>query len=477
MRNYDKAYIDGQWVALSGNDSLDIIDPASEAPVARLQLGIAVDADRAVRAARAAFPAYAATSRQQRLGLLDRIIAGYEARSEELAFAISSEMGAPITLARTVHVPNGLKHLRTARAVLAVYEFDEMMGTTLVTREPVGVCALITPWNWPLNQIGAKVAPALAAGCTMVLKPSEIAPGCALIFAEILHEAGVPRGVFNLVNGTGPVVGAALSAHAEVDMVSFTGSTAAGIRVAKAGADGVKRVALELGGKSADIVLDDAALEGAVRHGARACFGNSGQTCNAPTRLLVPEARLDEAEAIAADVAATMAPDDPGNPQAVMGPVAGRAQFEKVNGLIEVGLAEGARCIAGGPGRPADRERGYYVRPTVFSGVTPAMRVAREEIFGPVLVIMTYDSEDDAVAIANDSAYGLSGYVSAADPDRARALARRLRTGMVHVNQAPSDPFAPFGGYKQSGNGREWGRYGLEEFLEVKSIFGYGATP
>lgn len=476
MKHYDKAYIDGQWMAADGGGSIAVIDPATEAPAALLHLGTEADADCAVRAARAAFPGYAATSRQQRLDLLDRVIAGYEARAEDLAQAVSSEMGAPITLARNVHVPNGLKHLRTARMVLADYAFDQMIGTTLVTREPIGVCALITPWNWPLNQIGAKVAPALAAGCTMVLKPSEIAPGCALIFAEILHEAGVPAGVFNLVNGTGPVVGAALSAHPEVDMVSFTGSTAAGVRVARAGAESVKRMALELGGKSANIVVDDSGLEAAVRHGARSCFTNSGQTCNAPTRLLVPRSRLTEAETIAADAAAVMAQGDPANPQALMGPLAGKAQFDKVNALISAGLAEGARCIAGGPGRPVELGSGFYVRPTVLSGVTPAMRVAREEIFGPVLVVMAYDSEDEAVAIANDSEYGLSGYVSAADPDKARALARRLRTGMVHVNQAPSDPFAPFGGYKQSGNGREWGHFGLEEFLEVKSIFGYGAA-
>jgi aldehyde dehydrogenase (NAD+) len=385
-------------------------------------------------------------------------------------------MGAPMSLAKAAQAPAGLAHLTQALAVLKDFPFIEAKGTTRILREPVGVCALITPWNWPMNQIMCKVAPALAAGCTMILKPSEIAPLSGILTAQLLHEAGLPPGVFNLVNGEGPVVGAALAAHPGVDMVSFTGSTRAGTQVAKAAADTVKRVAQELGGKSANIILDDADFGRAVKHGVRACFSNSGQSCNAPTRMLVPRARLAETVAIAKDTAEAVVPGDPRAQGTTIGPVASQSQFEKVQRLIEQGIAEGAEVVVGGPGRPPGLERGYYVRPTVFSNVSNSMTVAREEIFGPVLCILPYDDEAEAVRIANDTPYGLSGYVSSADPERALRVASRLRTGNVHLNGATVDYAAPFGGYKQSGNGREWGEFGFEEFLEVKAVMGCPAN-
>jgi aldehyde dehydrogenase (NAD+) len=381
-------------------------------------------------------------------------------------------MGAPSSLAKAAQAPSGLAHLEQTLKVLREFPFLEARGTTRILREPVGVCGLITPWNWPMNQIMCKVAPALAAGCTMILKPSEIAPLSGLLTASLLHEAGVPPGVFNLVNGEGPVVGAAMAAHPDIDMVSFTGSTRAGIEVARAAAATVKRVAQELGGKSANIILDDADFPRSVKGGVRACFTNSGQSCNAPTRMLVPRARLAEAVAIAKDVAAATTVGDPRGDRIAMGPVVSAAQFEKVQRLIEKGIAEGAELVAGGLGRPAGLERGYFVRPTVFSGVRNDMTIAREEIFGPVLAILPYDTEDEAIRIANDTPYGLSGYVSSGDPDHAFRVAARLRTGNVHLNGAGVDYAAPFGGYKQSGNGREWGEFGLAEFLEVKAVMG-----
>lgn len=477
MREALKFYIDGQWVEPQSAKTLDVVNPATEAVMGRIAVGSPADVDAAVAAARRAFATFSQTSREERIALLEKIIAIYKTKIPELAATISEEMGAPAKLASAAQAPSGLGHFMAALRVLKTYEFEEDLGTTRVVHEPVGVCALITPWNWPLNQIACKVAPALAAGCTMVLKPSEIAPFNAIALTEILHEAGVPPGVFNLVNGTGPDVGQPLASHPDVDMVSFTGSTRAGIEVARVAAPTVKRVAQELGGKSANIVLDDADVGKVVGRDVFGMCMNSGQSCNAGSRLLVPNSRMAEAIEAAKAAAAKVRVGDPAKEETQMGPVASAAQFEKIQGLIEKGMAEGAKVEAGGPGRPDGIDTGFFVRPTVFSGVNNAMTIAREEIFGPVVVLIGYDSEDEAVAIANDTPYGLSGYVSSADPERARAVARRLRTGNVHLNGAPVDPNAPFGGYKQSGNGREWGRHGFEEFLEVKAILGYNPKP
>jgi aldehyde dehydrogenase (NAD+) len=468
-------YIDGAWRAPHGTQKADVIDPSTEQAFAAIALGSARDVDDAVAAARRAFASFGTSSRDARVALLERVIAVYERRQGDLAEAISREMGAPLALARQAHAAAGLAHLREALSVLREHAFDEVVNKTRVTREPVGVCALITPWNWPMNQVGCKVAAALAAGCTMVLKPSELSPISALIFAEILDEAGVPPGVFNLVNGDGAVVGTRMASHPDVDMVSFTGSTRAGVLVAKAAADSVKRVHQELGGKSPNIILDDADFTRAVTHGVRACFNNSGQSCNAPTRMLVPATRLAEVVKIAREVAAKVVVGDPRAEGTVLGPVISAAQFAKIQGLIQQGIDEGAELIAGGTGRPDGLGTGYYVKPTIFAGVRNDMAIAREEVFGPVLAILPYADEDDAVAIANDTVYGLSSYVSSGDLDHARRVARRLRAGMVHINGAGVDRAAAFGGYKQSGNGREWGRFGIEDFLEIKSMFGHEA--
>lgn len=468
-------YIGGQWVAPSGTARLDVINPATEEAVASIAAGGPADVERAVAAARAAFPAYAATSREERLDLFERIAAAYKKRFDDMARAISAEMGAPYKhLASSAQSGSGLNHFKSAARALAEFEFEYSQGDTRILREAAGVCALITPWNWPANQMACKVAPALAAGCTMVLKPSELAPLSAIVLAEILDDAGVPAGVFNLVNGDGAGVGAVLSAHPDVDMVSFTGSTRAGRAVMKAAADTIKKVALELGGKSANILLDDADFPRAVKQGVLTLMTNSGQNCNAPSRMLVPRARLAEVEALAAAAAAKVVVGDPQAEGTTMGPVANRAQFERVQAFIAGAVAEGARVVTGGPGRPEGLEKGFFVRPTIFSDVTPVMTIAREEVFGPVLSILPYADEEEAVRIANDSVYGLSGYVSSGDPARARAVARRLRTGNVHLNGAPLDSNGPFGGYKQSGLGREWGGWGLEEFLEVKAVLGFG---
>jgi aldehyde dehydrogenase (NAD+) len=468
-------YVDGRWVEPRAPRLLDVIDPATEEKFSTISAGSGEDVDRAVVAARRAFASYSRASRVERLELLASIMAHYKRRSEEMAQAICQEMGAPITMARQAQVAAGLAHLMTAIEVLQHYQFDEVINKTVITREPIGVCGLITPWNWPMNQIGCKVAPALAAGCTMVLKPSEIAPLSGLLFAEILHEAGVPAGVFNLVNGEGPTVGEAMSRHPDIDMMSFTGSTRAGIQVAKAAADTVKRVAQELGGKSPNILLDDADFERAVTQGTRHCFNNAGQSCNAPTRLIVPAARQKEVAGIAHKVAGQAVIGDPRDEATTLGPVVSRAQFDRVQGLIETGLKEGATLVTGGPGRPSGLNKGYFIRPTIFANVDNDMTIAREEIFGPVLCIVPYESEEQAIAIANDTPYGLSSYVTSRDIERARRVARQIRAGMVHINGAPSDRAAAFGGYKHSGNGREWGRLGFEEFLEAKSMFGYAA--
>ena len=473
MENHTRFYIDGKWAVPSSGETLAVINPATEEIIGPVAMGAEEDVDRAVGAAVEAFDSYSRTSREERVELLERIIDRYKARLDEIATTISEEVGAPASLAHEHQAPMGLLHLTTTLEVLRGFEFEEDLGSTRIIREPVGVCGLITPWNWPINQIACKVAPALAAGCTMVLKPSEIAPFNAILFAEILDSAEVPAGVFNLVNGDGPTVGAALSSHPSIDMVSFTGSTRAGIEVAENAAPTVKRVAQELGGKAANIILDDADFQQTIsRDVARMCV-NSGQSCLAPTRMLVPKSRMEEAAAIAKVAAEKIKVGAPDAADTVIGPVVSKKQFNRIQDSIRAGIDEGAKLETGGPGRPKDLDVGYYVRPTVFSHVTNDMTIARQEIFGPVLSIIGYADDDEAVQIANDTIYGLSGYISTGNPERARALARRIRAGNIHLNGALIDVRAPFGGYKQSGNGRESGRYGLEEFLEVKAVMGY----
>jgi aldehyde dehydrogenase (NAD+) len=468
-----KFYMDGAWVDPTTPSTLGIINPATEETFAQISLGSRSDVDRTAKAARRAFAAYSVTSVEQRLFWLQKIIEGFRARLPELARIMTLEMGAPITFATQRQATVALFHFEEAARVLANYTFEERMGNGIVRREPIGVCGLITPWNWPLNQVASKVAPALATGCTVVLKPSEIAPLSAMLFAEIVDDAGLPAGVFNLVNGDGPTVGEAIAAHPEIDMVSFTGSTAAGVRVARLAADTVKRVAQELGGKSANIILADADLKTAVIEGVHACYTNAGQNCQSPTRMLIPRAQRDAAFAAAREAVDTIRLGDPLDPASTMGPLVSQVQFEKVQELIQSGIDEGATLVAGGTGRPSELNRGYYVRPTVFGDVTPHMKIAREEIFGPVLSIISYDTEDEAIGIANDTPFGLAGFVQSSDPDRARAIANRIRAGRVYLNGAPFDRSLPFGGYKQSGNGREFGIFGFEEYLEVKAILGH----
>jgi aldehyde dehydrogenase (NAD+) len=473
MREMLQFYIDGQWVDPVSPNPFDVINPATEEVCGRISLGSAADVDLAVAAARRAFTTYSQTTREERIALLEAILEEFTKRHDEVAEAIMQEMGAPWGLAKNAQAASGPQHIKAALRALKTFEFEERNRTTLIVKEPIGVCGLITPWNWPMNQIAVKVAPALAAGCTMILKPSEIAPFDAMIFAEILDAAGVPAGVFNLVNGDGPGVGTALSQHPDVDMMSFTGSTRAGVLVAQNAAPTVKRVAQELGGKSANIILDDADFETAVKNGAADVFENTGQSCDAPSRMLVPKERMEEAAALAASVAAATIVGDPTDEKTEVGPLVSEIQWNKVQGLIQQGIDEGATLAAGGPGRPEGLDKGYFAQPTVFANVNNEMTIAREEIFGPVLSIIPYEDDDDAVRIANDTPYGLSGYVSSGNLDRARKVAAQLRTGMVHINGAHLDSMAPFGGYKQSGNGREWGPHGLEEFLEIKSVYGY----
>jgi aldehyde dehydrogenase (NAD+) len=472
MYDCTRNYINGQWLSSSSGDVRDIINPATGKSIGKVSYGNAQDVDLAVKAARAAFASYSQWTVQQRMDLLQAILAEFAKRNDEIGDAISAEMGAPITLARGGQAGSGPQHLKAALKALKDFEFTEKAGYATVVKEPIGVCGLITPWNWPMNQIAVKVAPALAAGCTMVLKPSEIAPVDATLFAEVLHAAGVPAGVFNLVHGDGPGVGAALSAHPEVDMMSFTGSTRAGILVSKAAADTVKRVALELGGKSPNIILEDAPLEQAVKKGVRDVMLNTGQSCNAPTRMLLPRKHYAQAVEIAKATAEKVLVADPLDANSQMGPLVSANQWNRVQALIEKGIAEGARVVAGGPGKPSGLEQGAYVKPTVFADVNNQMTIAREEIFGPVICLIPYDSVDEAVAIANDTVYGLSAYVYGGSAESALAVGKRLRAGMVHINGAGLDSMAPFGGYKQSGNGREWGAKGIEEFLETKAVMG-----
>jgi len=475
MSNHLKFYINGEWVDPVAPHRIAVIDPATEAPFTEISGGSAADVDKAVAAAKAAFPAFARTSKAERLALLKRCLEIYNRRYDEIAEACTREMGAPLGFAKEAQAFVGQGHFQALIDVFEGFAFTETRGTTLVVKEPIGVCGLITPWNWPLNQIVCKVAPALAGGNTMVLKPSELAPINAIIFAEIMHEAGVPAGVFNLVNGDGPSVGQKLAEHPDVDMMSFTGSTRAGIIVAKAAADTVKRVAQELGGKSANILLPDVDLEDAVRKGIGACFINSGQSCDAATRMLVPRALHDAALAIAADEAAKQTTGDPWAVGTVLGPLVSATQFGKVQRLIKAGIDEGATLAAGGLGRPDGLNFGYYARPTVFGHVTRDMTIAREEIFGPVLSIIPYDTEAEAIDIANDSVYGLAAYVQSKDIAKAREVAAQMRAGSVYINYPDIDFTAPFGGYKQSGNGREYADFALNDFLEIKGIVGWGS--
>jgi aldehyde dehydrogenase (NAD+) len=471
MREYLKFYIDGRWVEPVRPNTLDVDNPTTEQVSGRISIGSSADVDVAVQAARRAFPSWSQTSREERLDVLQAMLAEYQKRAGDLADAVTEEMGAPPSLAAGPQVNLGLGHLATAIDVLKNFEFEEQHGTTLVVKEPIGVCGLITPWNWPINQIAVKVYPALATGCTMVLKPSEVAPYSAQIFTEIIDAAGVPAGVYNMVFGDGPGVGAAISSHPDIDMVSFTGSTRAGVEVARNAAPTVKRVSQELGGKSPNIVLDDEAFAKSVAAGVSVMMMNSGQSCNAPSRMLVPNSRMDEAIAIARETAGSVKVGD-ANDKSAIGPVASKAQFDKIQGLIQKGIDEGATVVVGGKGRPDGLDAGYYVKPTVFAHVTNDMTIAREEIFGPVLCILGYDDLDQALEIANDTEYGLAGYVSAADLDKAREIARRIRAGSVAINHA-FDMNAPFGGYKRSGNGREWGQFAFDEYLETKAALGY----
>tara|TARA_B100000579_G_scaffold372864_1_gene336241 strand:+ start:228 stop:1655 length:1428 start_codon:yes stop_codon:yes gene_type:complete len=475
VSNNLKFYINGQWVDPSTSETLDVINPATEQSIGQIAMGGQADVDSAVAAAKAAFDSFAMTTREDRIALLEKIIEKYQERMGDIASAISEEMGAPLPLANKAQAPAGLGHMMTVLEILKTYEFEEDLGSSRIVKEPAGVCGFITPWNWPINQIATKVAPAIAAGCTMVLKPSEVAPFNAILFSEVMDAAGVPAGVFNMVNGDGPTVGAALSSHPDVDMMSFTGSTRAGIEVARNAAPTIKRVAQELGGKSANIILDDADFEKSISRDVFGMCTNSGQSCNAPTRMLVPSARMDEAAAIAKSAAEQVKVGAPDAEGTTIGPVVSEVQFDKIQNLIQKGIDEGAKLETGGTGRPDGLNAGYYIKPTVFSNVTNDMTIAQEEIFGPVLSLIGYEDDDDAVRIANDTLYGLSGYISSADPERAKKVARLIRSGNVHLNGAAPSQTSPFGGYKQSGNGREWGQYGLEEFLEIKSIIGYNA--
>ena len=467
-------YINGRWTSPAIPATLPVVNPATEAVVAQVARGSAEDVDRAVAAARGAFAGWSATPAEARAQVLGKIHELILVRKEQLAQALSLEMGAAIGFARAMQVPLAAEHVRVARDLLSSYRFQTVEGGTAIEREPIGVCGLITPWNWPLYQITAKVAPAIAAGCTVVLKPSELSPLSALLFAQLVHDAGLPPGVFNLVNGSGAEVGAAMAAHGDIDMISITGSNRAGALVAQAAAPTVKRVTQELGGKSPNVLLPDADFAKVVPLGVMSAFRNVGQSCSAPTRMIVPRNRLAEVEALAAATANALIVGDPQSEETQLGPIANEAQFHRVQAMIQAGLDEGAKLLCGGPGRAAGFDKGFYTRPTVFSEVDNAMRIAQEEIFGPVLCIIAYETVDEAVAIANDTVYGLGAHVQGQDLDLARAVASRIRAGQVHLNHPAWNPMAPFGGYKRSGNGREYGVQGFEEYLETKAIIGFG---
>jgi aldehyde dehydrogenase (NAD+) len=472
-RSNHQFYIDGAWCDPIGVGRKDVLNPATADVIDQISIGNVADIDKAVGAARRAFGTYSQTSRDERLALIRRIITEFRARLDELAQTMTDEMGAPITFATERQATVALFHFEEIARVLENYAFEHRDGQHMILHEPIGVCGLITPWNWPLNQVASKVAPALAAGCSVVLKPSEIAPLSSMIIAEILDSAGVPAGVFNLVNGDGPVTGQALAAHTEVDMMSFTGSVRGGVAVAKAAAGGVKRVTQELGGKSANIILPDADLTPAVPEGVKACFVNGGQNCQSPTRMLVHRSQRDAAVGLARAAADDFLLGDPMDAETEMGPMVSAQQYKSIQELIASGVSQGATLVTGGLGQPAGFSRGYYVQPTVFADVTPNMRIAQEEIFGPVLSMMLYETDDEAIAIANDTEFGLAGFVQSKDLDRARGVAARIRAGRVYLNGAPFNRSLPFGGYRKSGNGREFGVFGLEEFLEIKAIVGY----
>ena len=472
MKEMHKFYINGEWVNSLGSETIEVINPSDESIIGSIAAGTKEDIDVAVAAAKEAFKSFGFSSKEERIALLENIIIEYENRSEELAQTISAEMGAPLWLSNVAQVTSGLSHFKDTLGVLKSFEFETIENEYIVRKEPIGVIGMITPWNWPMNQMCTKVASAIASGCTMVLKPSEITPFCGIIFTEILDAAKVPAGVFNLVNGMGPIVGAALSEHQDIDMMHFTGSTRAGVAVAIASAPTVKRVAQELGGKSANIILDDADIEKAAGAGANHCFMNTGQSCNAPTRMLVSSKNYDKAVEAAVQVANSTivgAPEDEG---VKIGPISNKVQYEKVQRLIQIGIDEGARLVAGGLGRPDGISEGYFVKPTVFADVTNDMTIAREEIFGPVLSILKYETEDEAIDIANDTDYGLAGYVQSGDESHAKDVARRIRAGQISINRGNTGPAAPFGGFKTSGNGREHGLSGLNECLETKAILG-----
>ncbi|MCW8196198.1 aldehyde dehydrogenase family protein [Proteobacteria bacterium 005FR1] len=474
MKELTKFYINGEWVDPVESRQIDVINPATEQPVAKISMAGKEDVDRAVAAAKAAFDSFSQTTREERLALLNKLAEVYKERYSDMAEAITLEMGAPAAFSQKAQAATGLGHIATAAEILKTFEFEEKLGTTHVFKEPIGVCGFITPWNWPINQIMCKVAPALATGCTMVLKPSQVAPMDAYVLAEMIDAAGYPPGVFNLINGAGPQVGEWLSTHPDVDMISLTGSTYAGAQVSKYAADSIKRVSLELGGKSANIILDDADLERAVKIGVMSCFNNTGQSCNAPTRMLVPADKHDQVVEIAKAVAAKVVVGAPDDPKTTIGPQANEKQWKTVQKLIQQAIDEGCELVYGGPGKPEGLEVGFYTKPTIFANLKNSDTICQEEIFGPVLSIIPYKDEEDAIRIANDSIYGLSGYVSGSQ-ERARRVASRMRTGMVHINGAPVDVKAPFGGYKQSGNGREWGAHGFDEFLELKAVMGFEA--
>ena len=472
MRVYDKFYINGEWVDPVTPKSMDVINPATEQVCATISIGSAADVDKAAQAARAAFASFGRSSREERIAILAALVEAYQSRYNDIADAISEEMGAPTKLAVEAQAATGIGHLATALEILQNYEFEEMAGNSRIIKEPIGVCGMITPWNWPINQITCKVAPALAVGCTVVLKPSEVAPLSGYLFTEVIHQAGVPAGVFNMINGDGAGVGTAISSHPEIDMVSFTGSTRAGSLVAQNAAPSIKRVTQELGGKSPNIILQDVDLEAAVTRGVMHMYNNTGQSCNAPSRILGPRALLEQAEAIAAAVTESVVVGDPKAEGTTMGPVVSEVQFNKIQGLIQAGIDEGAKLVCGGVGRPDGLDKGYFIKPTVFSNVNNEMTIAREEIFGPVLVMMPYDSIEEAIAVANDTPYGLAGYVQGSNNDEVMEVAAQIRAGNININGGSGDLHTPFGGYKQSGNGREWGAHGFTDYLEVKALSG-----
>ncbi len=472
MRNSNKFFINGEWVKPNSDFTTEVINPSNEEVICEISLGNQLDLDNAVKAAKLAFNKYSNFSKEDKLMMMDRIILSYKKRMNDLSKAVTLEMGAPKNLSEKAQVPSGLGHFIQTKKVLENFNFEREINSSIVRKEPIGVCGLITPWNWPLNQIACKIAPALAAGCTMILKPSEEAPLSAIIMAEIMQDADLPKGVFNLINGTGPELGTLISKHPDIDMMSFTGSTKAGISVATNSADTIKRVTQELGGKSANIILEDADFSKAVAKGIFHCMNNTGQSCNAPTRMLIPEDKMEEAIRISKETVEKLNVGDPEDENTSLGPVVNKAQFIKILDYINKGIEEGATLVAGGKNFPENLDKGFFIKPTIFANVTTDMIISREEIFGPVLSIIAYKTEEDAINIANDSNYGLSGYISSNNIDKAKKIASKIRTGMIHVNYAPVDQALPFGGYKMSGNGREWGEYGIEDFLETKAIIG-----